>query len=134
MYDEAVSNMTCVLCVYQDDDLRELRASIERLLHEERNEEEERGDEDGNGSPPEEEGGDCFNGNPALDDDDGDDDDSAEVEEELNGMAEDEEESSNWIPGDEEAGHILTNGLEERSTTAVRASSMKNGRRGAPQQ
>ncbi|CAB1332038.1 unnamed protein product, partial [Coregonus sp. 'balchen'] len=99
--------------VYPDDDLRELRASMERLLQEERSEEEKRGDEDkggsgSNGSPPEEEGGDCFNGNPAEDDDD---EDSAEVEE-LNGMAVDEE-GSNGSPGDEEAGHTLPNGLEE---------------------
>uniref|UniRef100_A0A4W5LD58 Uncharacterized protein n=1 Tax=Hucho hucho TaxID=62062 RepID=A0A4W5LD58_9TELE len=32
--------------VYQDDDLRELRASMERLLQAERSKEEERGDED----------------------------------------------------------------------------------------
>ncbi|XP_041695076.1 serine/threonine-protein kinase Nek1 isoform X3 [Coregonus clupeaformis] len=99
--------------VYEDDDLRELRASMERLLQEERSEEEEEegGSGSNSGSPPEEEGGDGFNGNPAEDEDD---EDAAE-EEELNGMAvdEDEEEGSNGSPGDEEAGHTLTNGLEE---------------------
>ncbi|XP_071201856.1 serine/threonine-protein kinase Nek1 isoform X3 [Salvelinus alpinus] len=90
--------------VYEDDDLRELRASMERLLQEERSEEDEGGSGSNSGSPPEEEGGDGFNGNPAEDEDD---------EEELNGMAVDEEEGSNGSPGDEEAGHTLTNGLEE---------------------
>ncbi|XP_052315924.1 serine/threonine-protein kinase Nek1 isoform X10 [Oncorhynchus keta] len=89
--------------VYEDDDLRELRASMERLLQEERSEEDEGGSGSNSGSPPEEEGGDGFNGNPAEDEDD----------EELNGMAVDEEEGSNGSPGDEEAGHTLTNGLEE---------------------
>uniref|UniRef100_A0A4W5MGJ4 non-specific serine/threonine protein kinase n=1 Tax=Hucho hucho TaxID=62062 RepID=A0A4W5MGJ4_9TELE len=92
--------------VYEDDDLRELRASMERLLQEERSEEDEGGSGSNSGSPPEEEGGDGFNGNPAEDEDD-------EEEEELNGMAVDEEEGSNGSPGDEEAGHTLTNGLEE---------------------
>eukprot|EP00063_Salmo_salar_P003535 XP_013978370.1 PREDICTED: serine/threonine-protein kinase Nek1 isoform X1 [Salmo salar] len=91
--------------VYEDDDLRELRASMERLLQEERSEEDEGGSGSNSGSPPEEEGGDGFNGNPAEDEDD--------EEEELNGMAVDEEEGSNGSPGDEEAGHTLTNGLEE---------------------
>ncbi|XP_029563378.1 serine/threonine-protein kinase Nek1 isoform X4 [Salmo trutta] len=91
--------------VYEDDDLRELRASMERLLQEERSEEDEGGSGSNSGSPPEEEGGDGFNGNPAEDEDDD--------EEELNGMAVDEEEGSNGSPGDEEAGHTLTNGLEE---------------------
>ncbi|XP_064791652.1 serine/threonine-protein kinase Nek1 isoform X5 [Oncorhynchus masou masou] len=89
--------------VYEDDDLRELRASMERLLQEERSEEDEGGSGSNSGSPPEEEGGDGFNGNPAEDEDD----------EELNGMAVDEEEGSNGSPGDEEVGHTLTNGLEE---------------------
>ncbi|XP_013978375.2 serine/threonine-protein kinase Nek1 isoform X6 [Salmo salar] len=89
--------------VYEDDDLRELRASMERLLQEERSEEDEGGSGSNSGSPPEEEGGDGFNGNPAEDEDD--------EEEELNGMAVDE--GSNGSPGDEEAGHTLTNGLEE---------------------
>uniref|UniRef100_A0A8C7E1H5 non-specific serine/threonine protein kinase n=1 Tax=Oncorhynchus kisutch TaxID=8019 RepID=A0A8C7E1H5_ONCKI len=87
----------CSLSVYEDDDLRELRASMERLLQEERSEEDEGGSGSNSGSPPEEEGGDGFNGNPAEDEDD----------EELNGMAVDEEEEehhSSESHGEEEDG------------------------------
>ncbi|KAL1022567.1 hypothetical protein UPYG_G00029360 [Umbra pygmaea] len=103
--------------VYEDEDLQELRASMERLLQEEHSEEEDGGDEeqggsDCNRSPPDEEGGDMLNGNPPEHDVDDDNEDAPEVEEEeLNGMDEDEE-GSNESPGDEEAGHTLTNGLD----------------------
>ncbi|KAM6963036.1 serine/threonine-protein kinase Nek1 [Aplochiton taeniatus] len=105
---------------FEDEDLQELRASMERLLQEEEEEEEE---EDFSRSPPDEEGGD-FNGNPAG----GDNDEEGET---VNGAAaededphemavdddedeeEEEEEGSNGSPCDEEIGEVLTNGVGE---------------------
>ncbi|CAL8392521.1 unnamed protein product [Boreogadus saida] len=114
---------------YEDEDLRELRASMERLLQEE---EEEGGDFPR--SPPEEEEeereGD-FNGNPEgcaapplleaggaseEEEEGGGAPEEEEEEEELNHMVEDddeEEEESNGSPGDEEVEDLLTNGVEE---------------------
>ncbi|AWP11193.1 putative serine/threonine-protein kinase Nek1 [Scophthalmus maximus] len=115
---------------YEDEDLRDIRASMERLLQE---------DSDLMRNPPEVGAGD-FNGNPlesqdkeffnriaaeidqdnnqmAVDDDDDDDDDDDEDEEEdeeEEGEEEDEE-CSNGSPGDEEAGELLTNGVGEEN-------------------
>ncbi|XP_059197493.1 serine/threonine-protein kinase Nek1 [Centropristis striata] len=103
---------------YEDEDLRDIRASMERLLQEEA---------DLMKSPPEVGAGD-FNRNPpevdqdnnqmAVDEDDDDDDDEEEEEDEEEEGEEDEEdeeeeECSNGSPGDEEAGELLTNGVGE---------------------
>lgn len=107
------------LSVYEDEDLRDIRASMERLLQEEGDLME---------SPPEIGAGD-FNGNPpdvqrqkffhrieaemdennlmAVDDDDG--------EEEEEDDDEEDEECSNGSPGDEEAGELLSNGVGEEN-------------------
>ncbi|XP_028259981.1 serine/threonine-protein kinase Nek1 isoform X2 [Parambassis ranga] len=113
---------------YEDEDLQDIRASMERLLQEE-------GDVmtdpvmveagDFNGNPPEE--GDLFNRIAAEidqdnnrmvvddDDDDEDDDDEEGEEEEEEGEEEEDEECSNGSPGDEEAGELLTNGVGEET-------------------
>ncbi|XP_042339439.1 serine/threonine-protein kinase Nek1 isoform X2 [Plectropomus leopardus] len=111
---------------YEDEDLRDIRASMERLLQE---------DGDLMTSPPEVGAGD-FNGNPpegedellnriaaeieqdniqmAVDDDEDEDDEDEEEEGEEEEDEEDEdEECSNGSPGDEEAGELLSNGVGE---------------------
>ncbi|XP_035863370.1 serine/threonine-protein kinase Nek1 isoform X5 [Sander lucioperca] len=114
---------------YEDEDLRDIRASMERLLQEEgdlmRNTPEV-GAGDFNGNRPDGEDQVLFNRIAAeIDQDnnlmavDDDDDDEEEEEEEEEGEEEDEEdedeECSNGSPGDEEAGELLTNGVGERS-------------------
>ncbi|XP_056132296.1 serine/threonine-protein kinase Nek1 [Lampris incognitus] len=96
---------------YEDEDLRELRASMERLLQEEG---------DFSGSPPEGEPGD-FNGNPTRDDNkvphnriaaEAEEDDLHQmaVDDDEDEEEEEEEEGSNGSPADEE---LLSNGVEE---------------------
>ncbi|XP_016886804.1 serine/threonine-protein kinase Nek1 isoform X2 [Cynoglossus semilaevis] len=103
---------------YEDEDLRNIRASMERLLQE---------DQDVMRDTPEEGAGD-FNGNasvlnevtPDIDQDNNlmnvDEDDDEDVEEEEDEEAdeeeEEEEECSNGSPGDEEVGEPLSNGME----------------------
>ncbi|XP_069378533.1 serine/threonine-protein kinase Nek1 isoform X1 [Paralichthys olivaceus] len=111
---------------YEDEDLQDIRASMERLLQE---------DEDLMRGPPEVGAGD-FNGNPsesqdkeffnriaaemdqdnnqmAVDNDDEEDDNDEEEEEgeEEEDDEDDDEECSNGSPGDVEAGELLTNGV-----------------------
>ncbi|XP_044054578.1 serine/threonine-protein kinase Nek1 isoform X2 [Siniperca chuatsi] len=104
---------------YEDEDLRDIRASMERLLQE------EVGAGDFNGNPPEGEDQELFNriaaeidrdNNRMAVDDDNDDDDDDDDDEEEEGDAEDEEEEcSNGSAGDEEAGELLTNGVGEEN-------------------
>ncbi|XP_009292956.1 serine/threonine-protein kinase Nek1 isoform X9 [Danio rerio] len=93
--------------VYEDDDLRELRASMERLLQEQHSEDDDDEEEDegggSNGSPADEEPA-GLNGLASA----GDDKRSPE-EETFNGMAEDDEDVSH---GEEEPGGPVTNGME----------------------
>ncbi|XP_061540126.1 serine/threonine-protein kinase Nek1 isoform X2 [Phycodurus eques] len=109
---------------YEDEDLRDIRASMERLLQEEsdlmRNRPHDgRGDFHGNSTAGDDK--DLFNGiiveleqdNSQMavgggDDDDDDDDDDNEEDEE-------DEECSNGSPADEEAGELLSNGVGEES-------------------
>ncbi|XP_008297134.1 serine/threonine-protein kinase Nek1 isoform X2 [Stegastes partitus] len=120
---------------YEDEDLRDIRASMERLLQEEGDimrSSPEVGSGDFNGNPPE--GGDqeLFNriaaemdqdnNKMAVDDDEDEDDEEEEDEEEDEEGEEDEEEEdeeeeecSNGSPGDEEAGELLTNGVGEEN-------------------
>ncbi|XP_062280769.1 serine/threonine-protein kinase Nek1 [Scomber scombrus] len=111
---------------YEDEDLRDIRASMERLLQEEGDlmrSPPEVGAGDFNGNPPEGEDQELFNriaaeieqenNQMAVDDDDEDED-----EEEEEGEEEDEdedEEYSNGSPGDEEAGELLSNGVGEEN-------------------
>ncbi|XP_034438728.1 serine/threonine-protein kinase Nek1 isoform X9 [Hippoglossus hippoglossus] len=116
---------------YEDEDLQDIRASMERLLQE---------DEDLMRGPPEVGAGD-FNGNPsesqdkeffnriaaemdqdnnqmAVDNDDEEDDDDEEEEEGEEEEEDDEdedEECSNGSPGDVEAGELLTNGVGDEN-------------------
>uniref|UniRef100_A0A1A8FPY8 non-specific serine/threonine protein kinase n=1 Tax=Nothobranchius korthausae TaxID=1143690 RepID=A0A1A8FPY8_9TELE len=106
---------------YEDEDLRDIRASMERLLQD---------DSDITKSPPDVEAGD-FNGNPpevrdqelfnritaeidqdhsqmAVDEEEEEDDDDEDEEEEED---DDEEECSNESPGDEEGRELLSNGV-----------------------
>ncbi|KAM9848260.1 serine/threonine-protein kinase Nek1 [Aulostomus maculatus] len=104
---------------YEDEDLREIRASMERLLQEESDlmrSPPKDGAGDFNGNPPEAEDQELFNriademeqdGNQMAVDED-EDDDGEEDEDE-------DEEGSNGSPGDEEAGELLTNGEETHS-------------------
>lgn len=110
--------MSSSLRAYEDEDLRNIRASMERLLQE---------DQDVMRDTPEEGAGD-FNGNasvlnevtPDIDQDNNlmnvDEDDDEDVEEEEDEEAdeeeEEEEECSNGSPGDEEVGEPLSNGME----------------------
>ncbi|KAK2835889.1 hypothetical protein Q5P01_016373 [Channa striata] len=113
---------------YEDEDLRDIRASMERLLQEEGdiiNHTEVAGG-DFNGNPPDDEDHELFNRIAAeidqdnnqmgVDDDDDDEDDEDEDEEDECEEEEDEdeeEECSNGSPVDEEAGELLTNGVGE---------------------
>ncbi|XP_035509684.1 serine/threonine-protein kinase Nek1 isoform X2 [Morone saxatilis] len=108
---------------YEDEDLRDIRASMERLLQE------EVGAGDFNGNPPEGEDQELFNRIAAEidqdnnqmavddddDDDDGDDDEEEEEEEEEGDEEDEDEECSNGSPVDEEAGELLTNGVGEEN-------------------
>uniref|UniRef100_A0A3Q2PGE4 non-specific serine/threonine protein kinase n=1 Tax=Fundulus heteroclitus TaxID=8078 RepID=A0A3Q2PGE4_FUNHE len=105
---------------YEDEDLRDIRASMERLLQEESDR-----------SPPDVPGAGDFNGNPAqagdgelfnrmaaeLDQDnnrmavDNDDDEEEEDEEDED----EDEEGSNGSSGDDEARDLLSNGVGEES-------------------
>ncbi|XP_034565573.1 serine/threonine-protein kinase Nek1 [Notolabrus celidotus] len=112
---------------YEDEDLRDIRASMERLLQEEGDlmrSSAEVGAGDFNGNPPESE--DLFNriaaeinqdNNQMAVDDDDDDDEEEEEEDEGDEGEEDEEdedeECSNGSPGDEEGGNLLSNGVGE---------------------
>ncbi|XP_056337320.1 serine/threonine-protein kinase Nek1 isoform X4 [Danio aesculapii] len=96
--------------VYEDDDLRELRASMERLLQEQHSEDDDDDDDEeedegggSNGSPADKEAA-GLNGLASA----GDDKHSPE-EETFNGMAEDDEDVSH---GEEEPGGPVTNGME----------------------
>ncbi len=99
------------LSVYEDDDLRELRASMERLLQEQHSDDEDDDDDDGeeddgggsNSSPADEEAA-GLNGLASA----GVDKHSPE-EECFNGMAEEEDVVSH---GEEEPGGPVTNGME----------------------
>ncbi|KAM8745722.1 serine/threonine-protein kinase Nek1 isoform 1-T2 [Acanthopagrus schlegelii] len=101
---------------YEDEDLRDIRASMERLLQE------EVGAGDFNGNPPDGEDQELFNrlaaeidqdnNQMAVDDDDDDDDDDEEEEEEEEGEEdEEEEECSNGSPGEED--HSNTSQINE---------------------
>ncbi|KAI3368338.1 hypothetical protein L3Q82_008045 [Scortum barcoo] len=105
---------------YEDEDLRDIRASMERLLQE------EVGAGDFNGNPPQGEDQELFNriaaeinkdnNQMAVDDDDDDDEEEDDDDDEEEEEDEDEdEECSNGSPGDEEAGELLTNGVEEEN-------------------
>lgn len=106
--------------VYEDEDLRDIRASMERLLQEEGDLMESHiGAGDFNGNPPDVQRQEFFhrieaemdeNNLMAVDDDDDDDDDGEEAEED-----EEDEECSNGSPGDEEVGELLSNGMGEES-------------------
>ncbi|XP_033477754.1 serine/threonine-protein kinase Nek1 isoform X2 [Epinephelus lanceolatus] len=116
---------------YEDEDLRDIQASMERLLQEEDDlmtSPPEVGAGDFNGNPPEGEDQALFNriaaeidqdnNQMAVDDEDEDDEEEDEEEEEEEveeeeDEEEEDEECSNGSPGDEEAGELLTNGVEE---------------------
>nr|XP_043900097.1 serine/threonine-protein kinase Nek1 isoform X3 [Solea senegalensis] len=103
---------------FEDEDLRDIRASMERLLQEE---EEEEGDlvRDGdfNGNPSESEDKDFFNGidqeNSRMNVDEDEEEDEEEEDEE------EDEECSNGSPGDAEAGELLTNGVGEENNSQL---------------
>ncbi|XP_020487460.1 serine/threonine-protein kinase Nek1 isoform X1 [Labrus bergylta] len=114
---------------YEDEDLRDIRASMERLLQEEGDlmrSSAEVGSGDFNGNPPEGEDHELFNRIAAeinqennqmtVDEDDDDDDDGEDEEDEGEEDEEDEdEECSNGSPADEEAGDLLSNGVGEEN-------------------
>ncbi|KAM7410415.1 hypothetical protein PAMA_001721 [Pampus argenteus] len=113
---------------YEDEDLRDIRASMERLLQEEgdlMNSPPEAGAGDFNGNPPEGEDQELFNriaaeieqdnNQMAVDDDDDDDDDNEDEEEEEEEEDDEDEECSNGSAGDEEAEELLTNGVGEEN-------------------
>ncbi|KAG8003471.1 Serine/threonine-protein kinase Nek1, partial [Nibea albiflora] len=120
---------------YEDEDLRDIRASMERLLQEEGDlmrSPAEVGAGDFNGNPSEGEDQELFNSiaaemdqennQMAVDDDEDEDEDEEEdeeeEEEEEDVEEEDEdEECSNGSPGDEEAGELLSNGVGEENLT-----------------
>lgn len=105
---------------YEDEDLRDIRASMERLLQE------EVGAGDFNGNPSESGDQELFNriaaeidqdnNQMAVDDDDDEDEDEEEEDDEGDEEEEEEEEEcSNGSPADEEAGELLTNGVGEEN-------------------
>ncbi|XP_075996743.1 serine/threonine-protein kinase Nek1 isoform X2 [Genypterus blacodes] len=114
---------------YEDEDLRDIRASMERLLQEDQDLTQtsaEDGAGDLNGNTAENQGQEAFNRinaemeqdshQMAVDDDDDDDDEEEEGdddEEEEEG--DEEEECSNGSRGEEETGGLLTNGVGEEN-------------------
>ncbi|XP_028300394.1 serine/threonine-protein kinase Nek1 isoform X2 [Gouania willdenowi] len=105
--------------VYEDEDLRDIRASMERLLQEESDmaiSQSEVGDGDFNGNPPVNRDQELLddiaaemekeNHRMAVDIEEDDDDEEEEEDEE-------DEECSNGSPGDEDAGELLSNGVGE---------------------
>nr|XP_020459159.1 serine/threonine-protein kinase Nek1 isoform X2 [Monopterus albus] len=112
--------------VYEDEDLRDIRASMERLLQEEGDlmrSSPEIGAGDFSGNPSESEDHELFNKIAAEIEQDGSQmvvDDEEEEDEEEEGEEEDDddndnEECSNGSPGDEEVGELLTNGVGEEN-------------------
>lgn len=112
--------------VYEDEDLRDIRASMERLLQEEEDLMKSRpevGAGDFNGNPPPGEDQELFdriaaeigqdNNHMAVDDEE--EDDEEEDEDEEGEEEEEEEECSNGSPGDEEVEESLTNGVGEEN-------------------
>ncbi|CAJ1059944.1 serine/threonine-protein kinase Nek1 isoform X2 [Xyrichtys novacula] len=116
---------------YEDEDLRDIRASMERLLQEEGDlmrSSSEVGAGDFNGNPPEGREQELFNriaakinqdnNQMAMDDDDDDDeeeDEGDEGEEEEEEEDDEDEECSNGSPGDGEGGELLSNGVGEEN-------------------
>ncbi|XP_026161115.1 serine/threonine-protein kinase Nek1 [Mastacembelus armatus] len=112
---------------YEDEDLRDIRASMERLLQEEGDlmrSRPEVGAGDFNGNPPESEHHELFNriaaefdqdnNQMAVDEDEDEDDDEDEDEEEEENDDDDEEEDEDEeCSNDEEVGELLTNGVGE---------------------
>lgn len=103
---------------YEDEDLRDIRASMERLLQEDQDftrTSPEDGAGDLNGNPSENESQESFNRINAEVEQDShqmaieDDDDDEEEEEDEEG------ECSNGSPGEEEAGGLLTNGVGDEN-------------------
>nr|XP_024654575.1 serine/threonine-protein kinase Nek1 isoform X1 [Maylandia zebra] len=104
---------------YEDEDLRDIRASMERLLQE------EVGAGDFNGNPPESRDQELFNriaaeidqdnNQMAVDDDEDEDEEEEDDEGDEEEEEEEEEECSNGSPADEEAGELLTNGVGEEN-------------------
>lgn len=96
--------------VYEDDDLRELRASMERLLQEQHSEDDDEDDEEedegggSNGSPADEEAA-VLNGLASAGEDK-----RSPKEETFNRMAEDDDDDVSH--GEEEPGGPVTNGME----------------------
>lgn len=132
--------MLCSLSAYEDEDLRDIRASMERLLQEEgdRSPPDVGADGDFNGNPPQNEDDELFNRMAAeLDQDDNpmavdDDDDEEDEDEEEDDEEEEEEECSNGSPGDDEARELLSNGVgEERQNNGKQLNEeWQSGRRG----
>lgn len=112
-----------LLCsAYEDEDLQDIRASMERLLQEEA-EEAVMAAGDLNGNPAGDAEQELFSRQPpemhpnnqmAVDDEEEDDDDDEEGDDDDEEEADEEdEECSNGSPGDEEAGELLSNGMGE---------------------
>ncbi|XP_023809657.1 serine/threonine-protein kinase Nek1 isoform X2 [Oryzias latipes] len=107
---------------YEDEDLQDIRASMERLLQEEA-EEAVMAAGDLNGNPAGDAEQELFSRQPpemhpnnqmAVDDEEEDDDDDEEGDDDDEEEADEEdEECSNGSPGDEEAGELLSNGMGE---------------------
>uniref|UniRef100_A0A3B3DN48 non-specific serine/threonine protein kinase n=1 Tax=Oryzias melastigma TaxID=30732 RepID=A0A3B3DN48_ORYME len=91
---------------YEDEDLQDIRASMERLLQEEA----DMAAGDLNGNPAGDAEMDPNNRMAVDEDEDEDDEDEDEEEDEED---EEDEECSNGSPGDEEAGELLSNGVGE---------------------
>ncbi|XP_041862500.1 serine/threonine-protein kinase Nek1 isoform X2 [Melanotaenia boesemani] len=105
---------------YEDEDLRDIRASMERLLQEEGDITRSLPDDgagDFNGNPPEDGDHELFNTIAADIDRDNDqmavDDDDDEEDDEEDEDEDEDEECSNGSPADEEAGELLSNGVGE---------------------
>ncbi|XP_074525003.1 serine/threonine-protein kinase Nek1 isoform X2 [Halichoeres trimaculatus] len=113
---------------YEDEDLRDIRASMERLLQEEGDlmrSSAEMGAGDFNGNPPESEDQELFNriaaeinqdnNQMAVEDDDDDEEEDEGDEGEEDEEDDEEEECSNGSPGDEEGGDLISNGVGEEN-------------------
>ncbi|XP_066533295.1 serine/threonine-protein kinase Nek1 isoform X2 [Hoplias malabaricus] len=92
--------------VYEDEDLRELRASMERLLQQQRSDEEDHDEDDGsNGSPPDEDGPAVqHKPNSGVEGSNG----IAPEEEDVD----EEEDDSADVSHEDEAGGLISNGLD----------------------
>ncbi|XP_072534800.1 serine/threonine-protein kinase Nek1 isoform X3 [Salminus brasiliensis] len=96
---------------YEDEDLRELRASMERLLQQQRSDDDEDNDDNGDSSPPDEDER-VTKCKPSPAEEDSNGIAAEEEEEEEGGGGGDDDDDSADVSREDEAGGLMSNGLD----------------------